>query len=85
MFNRLRNEVQRDIDNAKSNYLQAKLEENVSKPKKLWESLKSLGYSDKRKLKSNIVLRIADKLYFKTSDICNHINDFFLPRSHPSS
>ena len=39
-------------------YLKGKLEENISMPKKLWDNLKSLGYSNKNKSKSNIVLRI---------------------------
>ena len=65
LYNQLRNDVQRNIDNAKLNYLQVIFEENVSKPKKLWKSLKSLGYSDKRKQKSNIVLSIEDTLVLK--------------------
>ena len=77
LYCKLRNEIQREINLAKSNYLQVKLEDNMSKPKKLWESLKSLGYSNKSKDKSNIVLRISDKLCFKTSDICNYVNEFF--------
>ena len=76
-YRKLRNEIQRDIDDAKSNHIKEKLEENMNKPKTLWQNLKSLGYSGKNKAKNNIVLRIADKLCFDTLDICNYINNFF--------
>ena len=49
----------------------------MGKPKKLWDSLKTLGYSNKVKSKSNVILRISDKLCFNTKEICNHINEFF--------
>ena len=47
LYQKLRNEIQREIAEAKSGYLQGKLEENIGKPKKLWDSLKTLGYSKK--------------------------------------
>ena len=39
--------------------------------------MKSLGYSNKAKAKSNIVLRIANSLCLSRSDVCNHIDDSF--------
>ena len=75
--NKLRNEIQRNIKNAKAEYLQASLEDNLGKPKKLWHHLKTLGYNNKTKINSNIVLKIAGKLCYDTQEICNYINTFF--------
>jgi len=36
--------VQRDIKLAKSAYISNKIEDNRFEPKKLWKSLKTLGY-----------------------------------------
>ena len=50
----------------------------MGKPKnKLWHQLKSLAYSNKSKNSANIVLRMGDKLYFDTPEICNCIDSFF--------
>ena len=75
---KLRNEIQRDVKKAKSNYLESQLESNAKDPKKLWTNLKSLGYSKKTSSKANIVLRIANSICFNALDICNHINSFFI-------
>ena len=76
-YNKVRNEIQRDITSAKADYLQNSFEENIYKPKKLWQQLKSLGYSNKTQGKTNIVLRIAGTICYNTLDICNYINKFF--------
>ena len=76
-FKKLRNEIQREVKIAKSSFMEQELEQNINKPKKLWQNLQSLGYSNKTKSRTNIVLRISDKLCYDTLEICNHINDFF--------
>ena len=43
-----RNDVQRLIKFKKEKYFEEKLTENIVKPKKLWEALKSLGLPDKK-------------------------------------
>ncbi len=72
-----RNEIQREIKNAKANYLESRLNENLGQPKKLWQHLKSLGYNNKSKSKSNIVLKINGALCYETKEICSYINIFF--------
>ena len=76
-FKKLRNEIQREVKIAKSSFMEKELEQNINKPKKLWQNLQSLGYSNKTRSRTNIVLRISDKLCYDTLEICNHINDFF--------
>ena len=76
-FCQVRNEIQRDVKNAKANYLESQLTSNANNSKKLWQNLKSLGYNNKAPRKTNIVLRIANKICFSALDICNHINSFF--------
>ena len=49
----------------------------MGNPKKLWEYLKNLGYSDKSKTKGKIVLDINGQLCFDTLLVCNYINGFF--------
>ena len=77
-FCKTRNQVQRDIKQAKSTYLESQLDSNMLNSKKLWRNLKSLGYNKKTPSKGNIVLRIANKICFNAIDICNHINQFFI-------
>ena len=77
MYNKLRNEVQREIKEAKSDYLRSCFESNMGKPKKLWQHLKTLGYNNKSKASNNIVLRIGNKLCYDALEICNYINSFF--------
>ena len=75
-FTALRIEVQRDIKKAKASYFQCKLEDSMGNPKKLWEYLKNLGYSDKSKSKGKIVLDINGQLCYDTLSVCNYINEF---------
>ena len=76
-YNKIRNEIQRDIRRAKAGYLRNSFDKNMGKPKKLWQQLKNLGYSNKCKVNTNIVLRIASKICYDTHEICNYINTFF--------
>ena len=76
-YNKARNEVQRDIKDAKANYITNSLESNLGKPKKLWSQLKLLGYNDKTKGSTNIVLNVGNKLCYDTKAICSYINTFF--------
>ena len=76
-FTALRNEVQRDIKNAKASFFKSKLEDSMGNPRKLWEHLKQLGYNNKSKSKGKIVLNINGSLCYDTLSVCNHINTFF--------
>ena len=76
-FTALRNEVQRDIEKLKASYFQCKLDDSMGNPKKLWEYLKNLGYSDKSKSKGKILLDINGQLCYDALSVCNYINGFF--------
>ena len=77
-FNFLRNKVQRKVRKAKSNYLKDRLEENKNNPKKLWKQFKTLGYSNKNKEKSKIVINIENNVCFDPKKIAQYMNNFFL-------
>ena len=53
---RIRNMVQRDIKLAKESYLKNGIERNRGNSRKLWDHLKSLGFSKKISNSSSIVL-----------------------------
>ena len=57
-----RNKVQRDIKLAKSAYFTNKIEDNRFEPKKLWQSLKTLGYENGKNDTSNAVLNIENEV-----------------------
>ena len=59
----LRNLVQRETRIPKRGYLTNKIEENVGNSKKLWDQLKKLGYSCKKKESSNVVLEIDGETF----------------------
>ena len=69
--------MQRDIKKVKSEYFSCKIEENKNNPKKLWEQLKSLGYSTKQKVNAKIVLDIDKEHCHDSNVIANYINHFF--------
>lgn len=76
-FCKLRNKLQRDIIKAKENYISGQIEEHQKSPKKLWQQLKSLGYSSKQKDEASIVLNIAGQTCHNVKEIANHFNTFF--------
>ena len=57
----MRNNVQRGIKHARQHYLVNKIDDNKHDSKKLWQNLKELGYQNKSKDSSSIVLDIGDK------------------------
>ena len=73
----LRNKVQVAVKNAKADYISNKLEENKNSPKKVWKTLKNLGYSSKTKSYPNVVLNIENELCFDAKQIASHFNSFF--------
>ena len=77
-FSRLRNETQRIIRNAKKDYILNQIESNKDNPKKIWDSLKLLGYQHKTKTKTQIVMNIDDSTCHDPVSIAEHINDFFI-------
>ena len=45
--------------------------------KKLWESLKELGYQNKSKVSAKIVLEFAGNRYYENKEVASHFNTFF--------
>lgn len=76
-FCQYRNKVQREIKIAKSEYLSNKMEENKNNSRKLWQQVKTLGYSQTTKSSPNIVLDIDGENCYDDKKIANHFNSFF--------
>jgi retron-type reverse transcriptase len=76
---RMRNLVQRDIKLAKRNFFQNKVEQNRGDSGKLWDHLKSLGYSDKCSggKNSNIVLEENGVKVFDSGKVAGIFNTFY--------
>ena len=54
IYKEARNDVRRTIKQKKKQYLEEKLSEKIAKPKQLWQTLISLGLSNKKNSPSNI-------------------------------
>ena len=78
VFNEKRNKVTNLTKKAKSNHLNNKVEENKNNTKKLWEQLKTLGYSNKCKEKAQIILNINNEKCFDPFKIVKEISTYFL-------
>lgn len=77
-FCSIRNSVQRKVKLAKQNYIADQIEQNKDNPKKIWDSLKLLGYKYKPKTKNQIVLNVNDSVCHDPVTIAEHINNFFI-------
>ena len=76
-YNKLRNIVTKTIKLTKSNYFRNKVEENRYNPKLLWKQFKSIGYRNKIKEKSRIVLDIDNEKCHDSKTITNFMCNFF--------
>ena len=61
LYNTLRNKVTKMIRKTKADHFQNKVEEHKDKPSPLWKQLQTIGYSNKSKEKSRIVLEIDNE------------------------
>ena len=77
LFCKVRNVVQREVKNAKSNYFSNQISENRNKPKSLWQHLKQLGYKSHKGGNENVVLNIEKENCHSPSKIANHLNTFY--------
>ena len=77
-FRILRNKAQQLIKEAKNEFISNELEINKSNGKKLWNSLKLLGYQSKPRTKEHTVLKINDEICYDPVSVAQHINDFFV-------
>ena len=73
----VRNRVQRDIKLAKKFYFSRQIEQNKGEPRKLWDQLKSLGYSSKSASSSETILEINGEKCFDKRTVADCFNSFF--------
>ncbi|CAL4098895.1 unnamed protein product, partial [Meganyctiphanes norvegica] len=76
-YSKLRNKAIKLIRKTKANYFSDKVEEHKENPKLLWKQFKTLGYSNKNKEKSRIILEIDNEKCFDPKKVVNNINNFF--------
>ena len=77
-FNMLRNKVQRLVKKARGDYILNQVEINKNNSKKMWDSLKLLGYKQMVKTKEQIVLNVNNDICYDPVTIAEYINDFFV-------
>ena len=77
-YKRLRNKVIKQTRKIKSKHFCEKIEENKDNPKLLWRQLNTIGYSNKSKEKSKIVLEIDGEKCFDSKILANKMGDYFL-------
>ena len=77
-FKELRNKATKVNRKKKAKHFQNKVEENKDNPKKIWDELKTLGYSNKSKEKESIVLEVDNKKIFDNGKVASVINNFYL-------
>jgi hypothetical protein len=76
-YNNARNKVQRLVKRKKKQFISAKLELNIGKPKDLWNTLKSLGLSSKTNCRSKICLKTNENLSFDPKTNANTFMKFY--------
>ena len=62
---------------AKAEYLSSKIEEHKNDSKKLWQQLKTLGYSNKTEGETKVLLDIDGEICFDSNRVANYINEFY--------
>ena len=77
-FNNIRNKLQREVNKAKSNYLKNKIEDNKKNPKEIWRQFKTLGYSNKHKDNSKVILNINNEICSEPKEVAQYMNNYFL-------
>ena len=77
-YNKLRNKVTKLVRTTKANHFGNKVEEHKNNPTQLWKHLKTLGYSNKSKENSRIVLEIDNEKCFDPKKVATNIANYFL-------
>ena len=77
-FRELRNKATRVNRKKKAKHFQKKVEENKDNPKKIWDELKTLGYSNKSREKQSIVLEVDNEKIFDDTKVASVINNYYL-------
>ena len=81
-FCKLRNMVQRQVRTARHENIAEQIEVNKNDSKKVWASLKTLGYSNKVKVKEPMVLEINEEICYDPVTLAEYVNDFFVNVAH---
>ena len=76
-YKRAQNRVQNLIKKRKRQFVKGKLENNVGKPKELWKTLKSLGFSKTEVSASKTCLEREGRLSFDPKENSEIFKDFF--------
>ena len=76
-YKKTRNKVQHMIKDKKKNFVIGKLNDNIGKPKELWESLKSLGLPSKGSSSATICLEKDGILSFDPKTHAEIFKDFY--------
>ena len=76
-YKKYRNQLQELIKRKKRNYISHNLTENISKPKKLWQSLKKLGLPCKNGPTSKICLGPNENISFENKENAEKFKNFY--------
>ena len=77
-FCKLRNKAQRLVKTTRQEYIKEQIVNNKNNSKKLWSTLKTLGYNNKTKTKEPIVLNINEQVCYDPVTVAEHVNSFFV-------
>ena len=75
---KLRNTVQRLVKTAQNDYIADQIDQNKNDSKKMWSTLKTLGYNNKAQVKSPMVLEVDGEVCYDPVTLANHVNEFFV-------
>ena len=74
---RVRNQVQRDVKQAKQDYFRGIVERCDGDSRKLWSSLKAAGFNSKMKSGAGIALDVGGEKCFDKRKVADRFNSFF--------
>ena len=77
MFKKNRNQLQELIKRKKKNFITQKLTENISKPRKLWKTLKTLGLPNKNGPTTKVVLGTNEKVSLDNKENAEKFKHFY--------
>jgi len=77
MFKKNRNQLQELIKSKKKNFVTQKLTENISKPRKLWKTLKTLGLPNKNGPSTKVVLGTNEKVSLDNKENAEKFKNFY--------
>ena len=77
-YKHLRNKISKQIEMAKKNTYQSKIEEGQSDPRSIWKIFKELGANRKtNSSESNINIKQRERMITNETDLAELFNDYF--------